>query len=124
LILLALFSLLVGVIVLLAMRKTVAGPVPECSTCLRQQSARRRNVWIAWLGAIALFCVGAAMNSSVVALVGFVAVVAALLYGFLAPKAVQQGTVSKDGGWVELKGAAPAFAAAVYQQVAAATPLV
>jgi choline-glycine betaine transporter len=120
--LLCVVSLLFGLIVLLVTRKKVTGPIPECATCVQQQSTRRRNNWIAWSAAIVLFVAGVTISNAAVAVVAFLALVAALLYSVLGTKPVQSGTVTKDRHWVELKHVAPAFSVAVQEKMALAAP--
>ena len=120
--LLVLVSLLIAVLILLAVRKTVAGPVPDCATCVADQKRRRAIVLGSWGLALVVLIGGMAANSGAVAAIGFFGLIAALLATFAVPQKWQQGQVTKDGYWVELKDPAPAFREAATRAMAAAQP--
>lgn len=112
----ALFTLLVGAIVAEAIRKRVAGPVPVCEQCRRDQRTFRLQVAGLWVADIVL--VGVGMSGSAVALLGWlVLTVFAICYSFMSSRYRVQGTVSDDGLFVELKKVDSAFASACQQRM-------
>ncbi len=115
-------GLLIALIVMVAIRKTVAGQVPDCETCVAEQRKRSIIGWSLALGSVVLVLLGISASQDAITAVGVLALVAALLYPVAAPRKWANGVVTKDGYWVEFKKTAPAFQAAVQQQVAAATP--
>jgi hypothetical protein len=120
---LILASLLIAVIIMIAIRKTVTGQVPDCATCMAEQKKRTAIAWVIAAVAVAVLLAGLSATNGLVSLIGFLLLVVAICYPLAAPKKWQQGVVTKDGYWVEMKKVAPAFAAAVQHQVAAATPI-
>lgn len=119
-VLLIFVSLLIGLIVLLAIRKTVAGPVPDCRTCVAEQRKRTTIAWSVALLSVGLLLASLGSQSAGFVLVALVAVVVAIVHPVVAPKKWPWGVVTDDGWWVEMKDTAPAFRAAVQQATAAA----
>lgn len=116
-----LFSLLIGLLLMLLLRKKVTGPVADCAVCVHDQQVRVR-----WLGAalattVLLFGYGIAAASGGGVLLSVLAGFATLVTAVAVPPKFQQGTVSNDGVWVEMKKPAPAFALAVHSAMQAHT---
>lgn len=109
---LAFLSVLIGVIILLAIRKTVVACLPGCETCSLERSRNRLAILGIWLADLALFLIAAAVLSDALILLWFAATAVALVWSFRGTGLVQ-GVVSKDGQWVTLTDLDPTFAAKV-----------
>jgi len=121
-VLLIFLSLLIGLLVLVLIRKTVTGPVPDCSTCVAEQKKRLTIAWSAALLSVGLLFASFGQHNAGLVVAALVAIVGAMTYPVVAPKKWPFGVVTEDGWWVELKDTAPAFQEAVQQAIASAIP--
>ncbi|MEP6667239.1 MAG: hypothetical protein ABJA81_12400 [Nocardioidaceae bacterium] len=125
---LILVAVLVFVIVAMSMRKTVKGQLPACADCSRDRRRFFANMVAGCVGSIALITSAVAVTSGALVIVGFVALLAALLFGFAGDYFRVAGHLSDDQVWVHLKGVDEKFANAINNALrgtptpAAATP--
>ena len=118
--LLVLISLLVGLIVMLAIRKEVSGAIADCATCVASRKRYRYTVISAWVLVLGLLFALAGSSSGALVLLWFVLLVAAFIYSFAGNRSRVAGVLTKDQGWVELKKVAPGFASKVHVRMNAA----
>jgi hypothetical protein len=109
---LAFLSVLIGVIILLAIRKTVVAVLPGCDTCTRERRKARLTILGIWLADLVLFILAATFVSDAAILLWFAVTAVALVWSFRGTGLVR-GIVSKDGHWVTLTRLDPTFASTV-----------
>jgi hypothetical protein len=119
--LLALLTLLIAAIVSLALRKTVTGPMPECTQCGKDRKAFVRNVWLGWGSLVPLLVIASATNSTGLLVLWFLVAVGALIFSFAGDSFRTRGTTSGDGAWVELKNVDSRFVQACHERMAQAS---
>jgi uncharacterized membrane protein YdcZ (DUF606 family) len=110
---LILVGVLIFAIVTLAIRTTVATALPACVECSRD---RRRFIWLVlggWVATTAIFVVGITFANDALIMVGFLAIVGALVFSFLGDNFRVSGHVNQDKVWVNLKRVDTTFAAAI-----------
>ena len=114
---LLLLTPLVWIIVSLAVRKSVKGPVPTCSLCAHE---RQRDLSIlvgTWVLAASLLPVAITMASAVWGALCAVAVLAGLVLLLLRDRNRVTGTLDNEQIWVALRGVHPAYAQLIFQAV-------
>jgi amino acid transporter len=118
------FSLLIGLLVALSVRKTVAGRLPGCAVCISDRRRYRLQRAGAWTVALLVAAGTVVADSAALALLMLVVTVGALLFSFSGDYFRVRGTLSSDQYWVELKGASEHFARQIDQALhAAAQPV-
>ncbi|HTR69993.1 MAG TPA: hypothetical protein VMH41_07160 [Mycobacteriales bacterium] len=105
LIILVPFTLLLVLIIALAIRKTVEGPLPACEACANDRRRFVTRVWVGWGVAFALLVLVAAVGSPLVGLLWLLVQLVVLVETFRGDSYRVRGKVSADGQWVELVGA-------------------
>lgn len=119
--LLIFFGVVVFVLVVTLTRAKVTGNVPACVECARE----RRRFWLmvlaAWIASLAILVLGITFSKAGVTLLGFFAILGAVIVSLLGDRFRVSGNVSKDRIWVNLKGVHETFAAAVNDGVRAST---
>jgi hypothetical protein len=121
------FSVILYVIVVTAIRKKVLAPAwPWCAKCKAQRS---RNLSIGLGGVVlgfVLLVAGAGMSSDaggLLAFLGFVLLLVGLVFAVLSnPQQITSAIVSRDGNFVEVKKASDGFAQALQRGGAPQVP--
>ena len=105
-------GLLLFLVVVLSVRKQVAGPFPECRECDRDR--RRFKLWVAAGWSVSSLVLGLALWKANEPLLGIgsLLLVAALILSGMGDRFRVSGWLSKDEAWLTLKGVHPAFAQA------------
>jgi len=117
LLLLLLASPLILVIVSLALRKSVKGPVPTCGRCAREQQRDSSILVGTWVLATVLLTVTIAMSSAVVGVLFTVASLGGLVLLLLKDRNRVVGTLDNEQTWVVLRRVHPAYAQLIFQAV-------
>jgi hypothetical protein len=81
---LLLVSLLIGLIVMMATRVTVAGPWPMCQECIAERQRRKQAMWISLGVMVAGFFLAFWQHTGWGFLIGFLAAIAAPIFGMLS----------------------------------------
>jgi hypothetical protein len=107
---LILASVLVFLIVVLVMRKTVSGHLPACASCTAERRRYLGSVLGGWVATVALFIAAGLTSSGALLLLGFAAVLAALVWSCCGDLQRVHGSLTADQVWVTLRGAHASFA--------------
>lgn len=114
---LILVSPLICAIVAMVVRKTVPGRLPACARC----GIDRRNFVLSvvggWVAAFTVLFVGAGMSSAELIILGFLGLVAALIWSFSGDLRRVRGNATSDVVWIELRGVCAEFQQEVVQGV-------
>lgn len=111
-ILIVLASLLVGLIVALAIRKTLHARLPECARCAQEHRQFRTITAALWGATVVLLVLAVSLSSGGLGLLCFLVGVVALIWSFAGRRQVQ-GFLTTDQAWVDLKGVSDEFAGAI-----------
>lgn len=117
---LMIFSLLIGVLVAVAIRKTVIGQLPSCEVCTADRRRYLARIWTVWAADVALLVAAVARTSDALGVLWVLVTLVALIYSLAADRNRVAGVVSADEMWVELKGISSGFAYVVQQGLRAA----
>lgn len=111
--LLLVLGALIAIVVALALRKSVEGPMPECDECDRERRRFKLTVLAAWVADVVVLVLAVQLGAAGLLLWLLVTLVA-LFWSFGGGQRYRvHGVLSKDQMWVELRGASDEFADAI-----------